>query len=452
MLNYRMLSSINVIKYALESCAIVFVTQYLLGKDANLWRSVVLAVTLTVTHIILDTYAPVVGQHARIGAGFGIGLKHVGGGCGCTRGGQCSCGSVCNCQRGGCGCVGGGGQIGGMDDAVAIDYYKNNRIPTLDPPFSSQSGGMDDTVAIDYYSNNRFLSQKGGACKQVQAGGACKQVGGMDDKVAIDYYSNNRFPTVTRGQNPSPTPEPSAKQVEASAQEQLVQVNEAMTSERSSQVNVMNRFMDDRAAFAHHGSPDHSSVEGFAAPDARTAAEVGLVYGTMITKPAESAEDMKNVLYSQDLVDITNNGKKLVMGKGNFVKASKSGAGLFKLRFLLATEDENTPKMSPIRYQDPVKIVFNNEKSQTTTINHDGNLNALENNKDVLYELINQKNPSSESYVRLSEPVYLRRRTTDKNAYLKVKSCNIGSRADLKDASVFVLQPVKGCGPLWRHK
>jgi len=67
----------NILKYLLEGLAIALAV-YLVSKSTKPKEIVMIALVGAVTFAVLDLFAPRVGSGARLGAGFGLGAKHVG--------------------------------------------------------------------------------------------------------------------------------------------------------------------------------------------------------------------------------------------------------------------------------------------------------------------------------------------------------------------------------------
>lgn len=68
----------SLFKYFLEGLAVALAAFYIPKRKMGFGEVVMIAVTAGVTFLILDMFAPAVGSGARLGAGFGIGLKQVG--------------------------------------------------------------------------------------------------------------------------------------------------------------------------------------------------------------------------------------------------------------------------------------------------------------------------------------------------------------------------------------
>lgn len=69
----------EVVKYLLEGVAVALAAYYIPGKNTNPRAVFFIALTAAVTFAIIDKFAPLVSGGTRQGAGFGIGLSHVGG-------------------------------------------------------------------------------------------------------------------------------------------------------------------------------------------------------------------------------------------------------------------------------------------------------------------------------------------------------------------------------------
>ena len=69
----------NMLKYFLEGLAIVFASKYIVPPHRfNMQEAMLLGAVAALAMMVLDMYAPLVGNGLRQGAGFGIGSKLVG--------------------------------------------------------------------------------------------------------------------------------------------------------------------------------------------------------------------------------------------------------------------------------------------------------------------------------------------------------------------------------------
>lgn len=73
-----MLTLTHLITYILEGAAIAVIIYFLGRRKINWIEAVGLALTVSVSFIILDLFAPTIGLGARQGTGFGLGLQQVG--------------------------------------------------------------------------------------------------------------------------------------------------------------------------------------------------------------------------------------------------------------------------------------------------------------------------------------------------------------------------------------
>lgn len=405
----------------MEGIAIAFVTQYLMGKNTNIKEIAMITLTITVTLFLLDKYAPGVGQYTRQGVGFNIGR----------------------------------GQIGGADGEFVYDGI-------IDPALAEVTGyadGSDVAVLPVDFSRDRPVCSDEDSPQQL--------LEGMDDKVAIDYYSHDRIPTDNSDCHP----------------------------EVGSQVNMIERFMDDRVAMnyysqdrqptscgrdihqeskdrilatqrggagtenAYDASSNSDIYSNYTDGPGQTVGQRGLVYGNLTIAPnQEHLARIKQTVYSGDLVNIFADGNKLVLlSDSKFVRAVPSDKiGLddkfFKLRFQAVT-DHRTDKMIPLTYGNGVYIKFNDETSQEVLLNHSGDLNSLSSQRDNIFELVNKDLPTSMSVVSFADNILLRRSVEGQPLrYFKINTerARVETTADLANATVFSIQPQKGCGPLWR--
>lgn len=66
------------LKYFIEGLAIAFATQFVTKNKLNVMEIVSIAFTGSTMFLVLDLFAPSIGESARTGAGFGLGAKSVG--------------------------------------------------------------------------------------------------------------------------------------------------------------------------------------------------------------------------------------------------------------------------------------------------------------------------------------------------------------------------------------
>lgn len=416
----------------MEAIAIAFVSRVLLNKKALDMETLLLAVVITVTHIVLDLFAPDIGAAARQGSGFRIGHQQVGGS---STGLQAALGTQRalrrRAQKGGAGSI----------TAVAIippqleSRAPAAQIPTLNEEncqseflpaeeaieeapaqqVNTLERFMDDRMALDYYNRDRLTSASG-------------PVEGMDDKMALHYYETDRHTAP--------------------------HVHEAFVSDITRhRVRGVEAFVDTEANQATYAN--YKSGLG------PTAGEKGLVYGTVTaTEAGKHATRTGQALYSEDLVTLGSvTGHKLVLlDNSKFIRAvNQDEAGLndklFKLRFKL-TRHQYDGSLKPIRYGAPVSILFNDEQAQTVAINHDGDLNVLPNTRDIVFELINKDKPTTKAVINTDDAILIRRSVEGTaGQYLRINTDRkrVETTAKEEEASVFKIRPQKGCGPLWRH-
>lgn len=132
----------NVIKYALEGSAIAIAASIVSKGKLSVLKTVTLAVTASLIFLILDMYAPIIGNGTRHGTGFGLGFSMINGPltggdpdmCGGDQsGGSCGISGGSTDQSGGsCGMCGGGSQdekdsslLGALQHQVAGAFKTN---------------------------------------------------------------------------------------------------------------------------------------------------------------------------------------------------------------------------------------------------------------------------------------------------------------------------------------
>ena len=375
----------DILKYLLQALTIAFVARFV-GKQSDLKDILLLTITITVTLIILNKLSDIFFTHQVDGFSTIINLR--GGGCN-------SCGKKI---------------VETMDDPVAIDYYRNNRFPTGSIKPSDEKHAIYDTLI---------------ATNNVQTGG----FGGLQQ--ALGTQRTLRGTSHSGGGSMIDNMESLSQQTEP--------------TKGSVQVNVLNRFIDDKMAMDLRNG--HEAFQ-----DSETVAERGLVYGTVPERSAEASSEA--TLYSGDLISISSvTGDKLILTEGNYIKAVKSNNvsplndKLFKLRI-----QKIKPSFSrvPIMYSDSVNIAYNNDKAQTVLINHDGDLNILKNVRDTVFEIQNLNNTAGA--VQKETSVLICAITESGKKFLKINADNGHiSLSAPNEATKFIITSQQGCGPSWRY-
>lgn len=67
----------NLFKYFLEGVAVALAAFYIPKRKVEISEMVMIGATAGLTFLVLDMFAPAVGNGARLGAGLGIGLQAV---------------------------------------------------------------------------------------------------------------------------------------------------------------------------------------------------------------------------------------------------------------------------------------------------------------------------------------------------------------------------------------
>lgn len=353
---------------------------------------------------------------------------------------------------------------------------------------------MATLLVLDMFAPNVAAGTRQGA--GFGLGGNLVQAGGSaHSDVREDYYKNNRNPKkqipMFAHYAPIDGPETNEKLVSEGSAEcgnELDKLTAAHANQTTipEQVNVIERFMDDRQALNYYGNDrqvnvhaqDQSQTGGAASGAAiepfsnqsiydnytsgpgQTAGERGLVYGNIKVEPTQEHLDrIKSTLYSGDLLNIETSTKRLSLpSKSKFVRGTKLSLAnmdnnLFKLRFELVN-GHGTTKMKPIKYGEGVYIVFNDENAQNKKLNHNGDLNTMKNERDTIFEIVNAANVASTEVVNMTDDVLIRRSVEGEDLrYLKVNSgskSKVSTVAKKEEGSKFRLKSIKGCGPLWR--
>jgi hypothetical protein len=165
------LNTNQIITYLLEASAIALVNRYILGRSSLDRGVLTLMIMIAASHIVMDLFAPAIATASRQGTGFGLGAKMIGGGP------QAAAAMKRILQR--------KGQLGGMDDPVAMDYYKNQGRLSDDTARGGPIYGSMIATSLDGESN----------VPVIDAGPPVSDIDvierSMDDKVALDSNKND---------------------------------------------------------------------------------------------------------------------------------------------------------------------------------------------------------------------------------------------------------------------
>lgn len=399
----------NILKYMLEGLGIAFAAKYLLGKASTLRELLLITVSITLTFIVLDLFAPGVATGARQGVGFGTGLNLVQ--------------------------FGAGSEIReGMDDPVAIDYYSHGGHPRISEEGQPimhlrENVAAENAGKMDLYYSTEELQRS--TPIQVDFIGRF-----MDDRMML---SREKTKSKSKSNN----------------------LHERFVSEiERERVRGVSGF--DSQAMTQGML---SRIEGFAeAADTsgtgQTAAERGLVYGSVTVTPDQKhVSRINKTLYSGDLITLVDNTGNTIAGfdGSKYVRAAAPadmsvGNKLFKLRFELVSGHDTT-KLTPMKYSSAVYLMYNDDSAQTHKVSHNGDLNMMDSTKDVVFELINPTNNADTGVINQGDNILIRRAGEgDKLQYLKVNADRkrVETNSDATGATKFKALAQKGCGPLWR--
>lgn len=408
----------NILKYLLEGLGIAVAAKYLLGKASSVRELMLITVSITLSFIILDMFAPAVATGARQGVGFGTGLNLVQFGAGHNEIRE------------------------GMDDPVAIDYYTHGGHPKISEEGQPIMHLRDSIVAensdkMDLYYSSEELQRS--TPSQVDFIGRF-----MDDRMML---SRGKAKKTAESKNLH------ERFVSEIRRERVHNIagfdSQALTQGTVSKIE----------AFAD--AADNTNLyNNFTSGAGQTAAERGLVYGTVTVTPDQKhLSRINKTLYSGDLITLVDNTGNTLAGfdGSKYVRAAAPadmnvGNKLFKLRFEL-TSGHDTTKLTPIKYGSAVYLIYNDDSAQTHKVSHNGDLNMMDSNKDVVFELINPTNNADTGVINQGDDILIRRAVEgDKMQYLKVNTDRkrVETNADAASATKFKALAQKGCGPLWR--
>lgn len=193
------LNTSQIVTYILEAVAIALVSRYFLGKSALDRKVLILIITIAASHIVVDLFAPGISDGMRQGAGFGMSSKLI--------------------QSGG---------TGGLQGALGMKRSLNGN--------ATQVGGMmDDPVAYDYYSHG------------------CQLSGEVLEPKYAEYAAMTATDVGADGESGT-TKAVAPAEVEAVVEDwDIPGAKDSIKGEMSKEINVIERFMDDREALEHYG-------------------------------------------------------------------------------------------------------------------------------------------------------------------------------------------------------
>ena len=429
----------------------------------------------------LDRFAPKIAPSARQGAGFALGMKQVGGGGGPVA----AMGMVLSLKKQPhmpTGQRGGGIQAArGLKRTLLNQghmpgqpgYREDGAIVRPHGKFNQQTGGMDSEVALDYYGNNfhptgKVKNHKYGiyagmtATEGVIAPEPANQVDvlerAIDDRMAIDYYNHSEedihesFTSDVMNHNPVLV-EPFEEGDSAAA-----------TAAPAGTVQAGAKAADAPAETGVNVATNQALYANFKKGKGPTAGERGLVYGDISPIGAGPHGSRTGaIIYAEDLISIeTADQEKVVLEDGSkFLsgvrKDEQSGLKdlLFKLRFKIAG-GLTGGKLIPLKFGDGLNLIYQDEAARTVMINHEGDLNVLENNRDTIFELIRKNTTKDDigNLVSSADEVYIRKSvegTLKKYLRINPDRRRIETTAVESEATAFKIVPVKGCGPMWRY-
>lgn len=390
-----MLEAKDIVTYILEAIAVTAVTGYILVKNSKTapnWNKLIaMTITIAVSFIVLDLFAPDVSSGARLGAGFRTGTMMVGG-------------------------------TGEMNHPTGTQ--PTNSSPDMQL-YGTQCGGMDDVVAYDYYSPiNTELS---GKVKDPQhaifdtliATSPTETVNvdtlqrSIDDRMALDSTKSNDMNWA------------------------------CATNDNGRDIHTI--FQDGQRYKTTPFSTTSSTLLFESNPMIGGDSE-GTPAATTTARMVYSGDLVK--LKTNDGASVT------LPGDSSYIRVTKDkpmGDNLFKLRFVLANGHDEL-NMVPIKYGDAVHIVYNNEEAHEVYLNHDGDLNNLKNTKDTVFSLVNSDDHESKELIDMRYDVLIRTAGTDQFLSSNPQRKRIETNATVDSATKFTVEPQYGCGPLWRFQ
>jgi hypothetical protein len=340
-----MLLNMNKItEYILQAAAIALVSRYFLGRTPLDRGLFILIISIAVSHLVVDLFAPDVGIYMRQGVGFGIGHELVGQQQGGSMGLQTALGTQRTIKQTG----------GGLQSALGTQRTLRNE-------------------AAQVNIIERFMSDR--------------------ETLDLDYYEKDRSSPGRAGE----------------IHEQFID----------------NLMMDKVIQVMAYDGKDNSAKISFDAS-------------------VTHRQSLNDFLYSEDLISIGSGESRLVLLDGNYIQVvpkTQSGLNdkLFKLRFK-AVNSESSDR-TVIKYGDPVLIQYSDDAAQTKMLNHDGNLNILQNNRDVVFRLLCKNPRDPRDVVDTKDQILI---GCAEGSYLKIDRDRVTTTANEYEATVFDISSVHG--------
>lgn len=148
---------------------------------------------------------------------------------------------------------------------------------------------------------------------------------------------------------------------------------------------------------------------------------------------------LDDFLYSEDIISIGSGESRLALLDGsNYIQVIPKTVltlndRLFKLRFKVI--NSKSGERPVIKYGDPVLIQYSDDAAQTKMLNHDGHLNILQNNSDVIFRLFctNTEGGSGKA-VDITDRILI---GCAENSYLKIDRDRVTTTANEYEATLF---------------
>ena len=187
-----------------------------------------------------------------------------------------------------------------------------------------------------------------------------------------------------------------------------------------------------------------------------TASQQGLVYGSVITTPNDPTMNRINqIIYENDIVNfyLSQSDNRLILAKGQTQLdiSNQPQTYLQKLRIIPATKNQNHSQLTPIRYGEPIKLIFTMGRTTNYYISSGTNLGLTKQNKNNVFQLINGNSPQSQDAVKTADDVLLKVYSEVNNPnFITVSDINqITTNNTQKLGTIFNISSSQECNPNW---
>lgn len=399
-----MLTVSSLFKYIIEGLAVSFAVYLMSGQRTTVTETVMLGLTAGITFLVLDLFTAGIGASARQGAGFRIGLSHVG-----ALTGSPSIYSPLATE----------GFDANPSESLQLPLnqipYRFPNVSKSDCPQYAVGQSIDDSS----HGSGNFLS---------------RWMDWFDNKGTTSGYLNANLNEY--------------KIAHGSYSRYIVQpgYNEGVKGHNITEIEQLSPVMWTTK------NPIDQNYALMKEPFLSTRGQ--MTGGAYENYENPETTRLSGVLYSGDIIDLISGDTIMQRGLVNsqiiFDKPLPNvKTNLSKVRLIHAAQKHDPQKQSPIKYGDPVYIKHNaliNNNNQPRFIKYGDRLQSHQDGPLFrVYKLYSKKDQKSQDFVRYGDDILISRGDqTGDNIYLKVESDkSVSSEAAVSDATTYGLSLVR---------